>query len=43
MRKVVDEIDQAESQGSLSEFITWKESNSLPYLQACIKEALRKE
>ncbi|KIX10083.1 uncharacterized protein Z518_01164 [Rhinocladiella mackenziei CBS 650.93] len=41
LKKVVDEIDKAESEGSLSEFITWKESNNQPYLQACIKEALR--
>jgi hypothetical protein len=36
----VEEIDQADKAGNLSEFATWKESNNLPYLQACIKEAL---
>lgn len=37
MQKVLDELDHAK----LSEFVTWKESNDMPYLQACIKEALR--
>ncbi|RMZ84878.1 hypothetical protein DV738_g457, partial [Chaetothyriales sp. CBS 135597] len=40
LKKVVAELDEAEAAGNLSEFVTWKESNSLPYLQACIKEAL---
>ncbi len=40
LKKVVEEIDQADKAGNLSEFVTWKESNNLPYLQACIKEAL---
>nr|KAK5441755.1 hypothetical protein LTR18_006677 [Exophiala xenobiotica] len=40
MKRVVEEIDQADKAGNLSEFVTWKESNNLPYLQACIKEAL---
>ncbi|KAJ9616125.1 hypothetical protein H2204_014069 [Knufia peltigerae] len=41
MKKVIEELDQAEKAGQLSDFVTWKESNNLPYLQACIKEALR--
>lgn len=41
MAKVVAEIDAAVQERRLSDFVTWKESNSLPYLQACIKEALR--
>lgn len=40
MKRVVEEIDRANQAGELSEFVTWKESNNLPYLQACIKEAL---
>jgi hypothetical protein len=42
MEKVVEELDQADKEGELSDFVTWRESNKLPYLQACIKEALRK-
>ncbi|RMD41176.1 hypothetical protein DV735_g3941, partial [Chaetothyriales sp. CBS 134920] len=41
MKRVMEEIDAANAAGNLSEFVTWKESNNLPYLQACIKEALR--
>ncbi|EXJ92842.1 hypothetical protein A1O3_01396 [Capronia epimyces CBS 606.96] len=41
MQKLVKEIDRADKEGQLSEFITWQESNKLPYLQACIKESLR--
>ena len=41
MQKAIEEIDNADREGQLSEFITWKESNRLPYLQACIKEAIR--
>ncbi|KAL2422085.1 Cytochrome P450 monooxygenase cicH [Exophiala dermatitidis] len=41
MRKLVTEIDIADREGRLSDFVTWQESTRLPYLQACIKEALR--
>ena len=41
MQTLVAEIDCADKDGQLSEFVTWQESNKLPYLQACIKEALR--
>lgn len=43
MKKVIEELGHPEKAGQLSDFVTWKESNNLPYLQACIKEALRKE
>lgn len=42
MKRVVDEIDLADKEDALSEFVTWQESNKLNYLHACIKEALRK-
>lgn len=42
MKRVIQEIDRAEAEGQLGEFVTWKEAQKLPYLQACIKEALRK-
>jgi hypothetical protein len=41
LAKLVNEVDNAEKDGHLSEFVTWQESKRLPYLQACIKEALR--
>ena len=41
MAKIVAEIDQMESRGELSDPITFAEAQSMPYLQACIKEALR--
>lgn len=41
LRRVVEEIDTAEAEGRLSPIITYKESTSLAYLDACIKEAGR--
>lgn len=35
------ELDEAATQGRLSEVATWKESIALPYLNACFKEAGR--
>nr|KMM70176.1 pisatin demethylase [Coccidioides posadasii RMSCC 3488] len=35
------EIDKAAHEGRISEFVTWKESQTLPYLDACVKEASR--
>ncbi|KAH8666053.1 cytochrome P450 [Tricladium varicosporioides] len=40
-RALVAEIDQADKEGRLSPFITYKECLELPYLQAVIKEAMR--
>ena len=41
MRRLLGEIDNAARSGRLSQFVTWKESRALPYLDACIKEAAR--
>ncbi|GAD97031.1 putative P450 monooxygenase [Paecilomyces variotii No. 5] len=41
MKKVVEEIDEADSKGELSPFVTFAEGNRLKYFQACMKEALR--
>ena len=41
MRCLLEEIDEAARNGRLSQFVTWKESRALPYLDACIKEAAR--
>lgn len=35
------ELDAAAARGALSETTTWKESQALPYLSACFKEAGR--
>lgn len=40
-RKVLDELSDHESRGSISRVITWTEAKSLTYLDACIKEAGR--
>ncbi|ETN37470.1 uncharacterized protein HMPREF1541_07092 [Cyphellophora europaea CBS 101466] len=40
-KRLVEEIDEAHHQGTLSEFITYEECLKLPYLQATIKEAMR--
>lgn len=35
------ELDEAATEGRLSEIVTWKESRGLPYLEACFKETGR--
>ncbi|KAH8691014.1 putative cytochrome P450 [Phaeosphaeriaceae sp. PMI808] len=40
-KKLRTEIDEAASQGKISEPITFAEANNLPYLQAVIKETFR--
>jgi cytochrome P450 len=37
----MDELDEAEKEGRLSEYVSWKEAQQLPYLDAVIKEAGR--
>ena len=39
--RVVHEIDSLESEGKLSEMVTFAESSQMKYLQACMKEAMR--
>ncbi|KAK4464769.1 cytochrome P450 [Cladorrhinum samala] len=41
LKKLMDELTEAHRQGRLSDIVTWKESRSLPYLDACVKEAGR--
>ena len=40
MAKLVQEIDNADTSGKLSKYVTFKEGQSLPYLQAVIKEVI---
>lgn len=39
--RLQSEIDDAATEGRISDFVTFKEAQELPYLQAVIKEALR--
>ena len=41
MARLRTELDTATIGDGSSEFVTWKESQTLPYLDACIKEASR--
>ncbi|KIW32511.1 uncharacterized protein PV07_04048 [Cladophialophora immunda] len=41
LQKAVEEIDSADKEGCLSEYVTWHEASKLSYLQACVKEAIR--
>ncbi|KAK3369969.1 cytochrome P450 [Podospora didyma] len=41
LQKLLAELDEARRENRLSEIVTWKESRSLPYLDACVKEAGR--
>ncbi|PLB52502.1 cytochrome protein [Aspergillus steynii IBT 23096] len=40
-RKLRDEIDSFARDGKLSDQVTFEQARNMPYLQACIKEALR--
>lgn len=35
------EVDDAAAEGRISRYVTWKESQTLPYLEACVNEATR--
>lgn len=39
--KLRKEIDDAVAEGRISQYVTWKESQTLPYLDACVNEATR--
>lgn len=41
LTRLREELDSAATNGALSETTTWKESQVLPYLSACFKEAGR--
>ncbi|KAF3012828.1 hypothetical protein E8E14_009139 [Neopestalotiopsis sp. 37M] len=41
LHKIQSELETAKQEGRLSAIVTWKESRSLPYLDACVKEAGR--
>ncbi|KAL2799529.1 cytochrome P450 [Aspergillus keveii] len=41
LQRLMDELDQAEQEGRLSEYVSWQEAQQLPYLDAVIKEAGR--
>lgn len=41
LSKLVAEIDEADAKNQLSEIVTFAESQKLPYMQACLKEAMR--
>ena len=41
LSKLRKEIDDAAAEGRISRYVTWKESQNLPYLEACVNEATR--
>lgn len=41
MTKLVKEVDDMEAKGEFSEYVSWKNSQAMPYLDAVIKEAVR--
>ncbi|KAK5946461.1 hypothetical protein PMZ80_000604 [Knufia obscura] len=41
MRRLVEEVDEMNRAGKLSKIVTFAESSDMPYLQACLKEAMR--
>lgn len=41
LAKLMEEILEADSEGNLSELVTYEEALQLPYFQACLKEAMR--
>lgn len=41
LKKLLKEIDEKDRTGKLSPIVTFTESQDMPYLQACLKEAMR--
>lgn len=41
LSKLRKEVDDAAAEGRISRYVTWKESQTLPYLEACVNEATR--
>ncbi|ETS86540.1 hypothetical protein PFICI_00368 [Pestalotiopsis fici W106-1] len=41
LSKLREEIDDAVAKGRISKYATWRESQNLPYLEACVNEATR--
>ncbi|KAI0123266.1 cytochrome P450 [Xylariales sp. AK1849] len=41
LTKLIQEIESAAKEGRISKIVTWKEAQSLTYLDACVKEASR--
>ncbi|KAK9414373.1 putative Cytochrome P450 [Seiridium unicorne] len=41
LSKLKREIDDAVAMGRISKYVTWRESQNLPYLEACVNEATR--
>jgi len=41
LERLVEEIDDMDRAGKLSEIVTFAESSDMPYMQACLKEAMR--
>ncbi|MCJ1306626.1 hypothetical protein MMC25_000269 [Agyrium rufum] len=40
-RRLTDELLEAQAKGKLSKIVTYAEAQTLPFLQACLKEAIR--
>lgn len=41
LSKLRKEVEDAAAQGRISKYVTYKESQTLPYLEACVNEATR--
>ena len=41
LSKLREEVDEAAVKGRIFKYVIWKESQTLPYLEACVKEAIR--
>lgn len=41
LSKLRKEVDDAATEGRISKCVSWRESQTLPYLEACVNEASR--